>query len=73
MLEAARATIPGTGCICSISHVWPEDLEMTSVTTLRSTPNPSAILKASLTATAATPAMRLLQSLATSPLPTGPT
>src|SRR5207245_800730 len=47
--------------------------EMTSVRTFASTPNPSAILNASLTATAATPAIRLLQSLATSPDPTGPT
>ena len=46
---------------------------MTSVTTLGSTPKPSAIRNASLTATAETPAMRLLQSLTTSPLPTGPT
>ena len=46
---------------------------MTSVTTLGSTPKPSAMRKASLSATAATPAMRLLQSLTTCPLPTGPT
>src|SRR5262249_47712523 len=57
----------------SITQVLPEDLAMTSVTTLGSTPKPSAMRNASLTATAATPAMRLLQSLATSPLPTGPT
>src|SRR5262252_8301166 len=57
----------------SITQVLPEDLAITSVTTFGSTPKPSAMRNASLTATAATPAMRLLQSLATSPLPTGPT
>ena len=59
--------------MCSITQVLPDDLAMTSVTTLGSTPKPSAMRNASLTATAATPAIRLLQSLATSPLPTGPT
>src|SRR5262245_26965472 len=65
--------MPGTGCMCSIRNVWPEDLEMTSVTTVGSTPKASARRKASLTATADTPAIRLLQSFTTSPLPTGPT
>src|SRR5216110_1246468 len=49
------------------------DFEITSVRVFGSTPNPSAILNASLTATAATPAIRLLQIFATSPLPVGPT
>jgi hypothetical protein len=72
-VEAARATRPGTGCARSITHVFPDDFEITSVTTFGSTPNPCAIRNASLTATAATPAMRLLHSLTTSPLPTAPT
>src|SRR5882724_5348357 len=59
--------------MCSITHVLPDDFEMTSVSTLASTPKPSAMRNASLTATADTPAIRLLQSLATSPLPTAPT
>src|SRR5437870_8525690 len=59
--------------MCSMTQVLPDDLEMTSVRTFGSTPKPSAIRNASLTATAATPAIRLLQSLATSPDPTGPT
>src|SRR5439155_20646519 len=59
--------------MCSITQVLPEDFEMTSVKIFGSTPNPSAIRKASLTATAATPATRLLQSFATSPAPTSPT
>ena len=25
--------MPGTGCMCSIRNVWPDDFEMTSVTT----------------------------------------
>ena len=65
--------MPGTGCMFSMSHVFPDDLAITSVRILGSTPKPSAMRNASLTATAATPAMRLLQSFATSPLPTGPT
>src|SRR5881296_3229367 len=59
--------------MCSITQVLPEDFETTSVRIFGSTPNPSAILNASLTATAATPAIRLLQIFATSPDPTGPT
>src|SRR5438552_13572843 len=59
--------------MCSITHVFPDDFEITSVRIFGSTPNPSAIRNASLTATAATPAIRLLQSFATSPEPTGPT
>src|SRR5438876_2630302 len=65
--------MPGTGCMCSMTQVLPEDFEITSVRVFGSTPNPSAILNASLTATAATPAIRLLQIFATSPDPTGPT
>src|SRR2546425_4868651 len=65
--------MPGTGCMCSMTQVLPEDFEITSVRVFGSTPNPSAILNASLTATAATPAIRLLQIFATSPLPVGPT
>src|SRR5712692_4234875 len=65
--------MPGTGCACSIAHVLPDDFAITLVSTFGSTPKPSAILNASLTATMATPAIRLLQSLATSPAPTGPT
>ena len=53
-------------------QVRPDEFEMTSVRTRASTPNPSAMRKASLTATVATPAIRLLQSLATSPAPTAP-
>src|SRR5260370_693760 len=64
---------PGTGCMKPIRKVLPEDLEITSVTTLGSIPKPSAMRNASLTATPHTPAIRLLQSLTTSPLPTGPT
>ncbi len=56
-----------------IRKVLPEDFEMTSVTTFGSMPKPSAMRNASLTATPHTPAMRLLQSFTTSPLPTGPT
>ena len=56
-----------------ITHVLPDDFEMTSVRIAGSTPKPSAMRKASDTATAETPAIRLLQSLATSPLPTTPT
>src|SRR4026207_1581017 len=65
--------MPGTGCMKPMRNVLPEDFEITSVTTLGSMPKPSAIRNASLTATPHTPAIRLLQSLTTSPLPTGPT
>jgi hypothetical protein len=64
---------PGTGCMKPIRNVLPEDLEITSVTTFGSMPKPSAMRKASLTATPHTPAIRLLQSFTTSPLPTAPT
>src|SRR2546429_9573617 len=65
--------MPGTGWPCYIAHVLPDDFEITCVRTFGSTPKPSAIRKASLTATIATPAIRLLQIFATSPAPTGPT
>ena len=65
--------MPGTGWPCSMIQVRPDELAMTWVRTRASTPNPSAMRKASLTATVATPAIRLLQSFATSPAPTAPT
>src|SRR5262245_8900553 len=39
-VDAARATRPGTGCAFSMTHVLPDDFEITSVTTLGSTPKP---------------------------------
>ena len=56
-----------------ITQVLPDDFEITSVRTFGLTPKPSAMRNASDTATADTPAIRLLHSLATSPLPTAPT
>src|SRR6516165_8322092 len=72
-LDAALSTMPGTGCICSMTQVAPEDLAMTLVNICGSTPNASPMRKASATAMTAEPEIKLLHSLATSPDPTAPT
>src|SRR5205823_5872810 len=72
-LDAAPSTMPGTGCMCSITQVAPEDLAITLVNIWGSTPNASPMRKASATAIRAEPEIKLLHNLATSPDPTAPT
>jgi len=46
-LEAALSTMPGTGCMCSMTQVAPELLAMTLVKICGSTPNASPMWNAS--------------------------
>src|SRR3954451_24203390 len=72
LLAGEVGTMPGNGRLLLLAQQLPDDLLMTSNITCGSAPALMPMLYASATTARLTPAMRLLTTLTTSPMPLSP-